>query len=53
MTRYLKPAFMRFPVLVKNKIKTTQQAKKESAYLEDGWSDAVVIPSKSQLVRKS
>ncbi len=43
------PIFMRFPILVENRKLLINKLKKENIYLEDGWSESVIVPKLSKL----
>lgn len=43
------PVFLKYPILSNSSEKILNKLKKKAIYLNDGWRDAVVVPSKTNL----
>ncbi|MDD5639715.1 MAG: aminotransferase class V-fold PLP-dependent enzyme [Candidatus Pacebacteria bacterium] len=41
------PIYMRFPLIVKNSAELIETFKKQNIYLNDGWRESIIVPSKT------
>ncbi|MCK9393668.1 MAG: aminotransferase class V-fold PLP-dependent enzyme [Candidatus Paceibacterota bacterium] len=41
------PIYMRFPLIIKNSVELIESLKKQNIYLNDGWRESVIVPSKT------